>query len=159
MAKKEYQPISWEFPEYVKHDRQRGWYIWMGTFALFIVIYSLFTANYLFALLVVMFGIVFIINHRQEPHQIKFKIDHQAIRLGDKSYNYKDIDKFWIIYQPPHIKNLYFEFKSSLRPKLSIPLEKQDPLEIKSFLRQYLEEDLEQDQESLTDTLGRVFKI
>jgi len=156
---KEHKPISWNFPEYVKHTRKKGWYIWASFISLLIIIYSLITANYLFALLVVMFGIILIINHRQDPQEVTFIIDHKGIHLGKKLYKYNEINKFWIIYQPPHAKNLYFEFKKSLRPKLSIPLKDQDPLEIKSFLRQYLEEDLEQEQESLTDILGRIFKI
>ena len=106
-----------------------------------------------------MFGIVLVINHRQEPSKINFSIDHDGLHLGDKFYKYKDIAKFWIIYQPPHVKNLYFEFKASIRPKLSIPLQKQDPLEVKSFLRQYLEEDLDQENESFTDVLSRIFKL
>jgi len=156
---KEHQPIHWDFPEYIKHERKRGWYIWISLIGLSIIIYSLFTANYLFALLIVMFGIILVINHRQHPRKVEFKIDHKGIYVDGKFYSYKEIDKFWVIYQPPHAKNLYFEFKTSIRPKLSIPLEKQDPLEIKSFLRQYLEEDLEQEEESLTDVIGRVFKL
>jgi len=156
---KEHKPISWNFPEYIKHSRKRGWYIWSSLIALLIIVYSLLVTNYLFALLVVMFGIILIINHRQDPQKINFTIDHDGIHLDKKLYKYKDIDKFWVIYQPPHAKNLYFEFKTSIRPKLSIPLDKQDPLEIKSFLRQYLEEDLEQEEESLTDIFGRIFKL
>ncbi len=156
---KEHKPITWEFPEYVKHIRKKGWYIWASFISLLIIIYSLLTTNYLFALLVIMFDLILVINHRQDPQKIEFTINHDGIHLGKKFYKYNDISKFWLIYQPPHAKNLYFEFKTSIRPKLSIPLGDQDPLEVKSFLRQYLEEDLDQENESLTDIIGRIFKL
>ncbi len=160
MPKKEQiQSIEWEFFEYSQPQRSKKWYLLTSLVLVGLIIYALLTANFLFALIIVMFGIIIFINQRQQPQKIKFTINPQGIKLGEKEYLYKDLKNFWIIYNPPHIKNLYFTFQASWRPRLTIPLEKQNPLEVRSFLRQYLEEDLEQEDEPLSDILGRLFKI
>ena len=157
--KKEHKPIKWTFSEYIKHNRSRSWYFWAILIAGAIIVHSLLTGNWLFALIIIMIGIIMVINQQQNPRQMEFEIDHQGIRLGDKEYEYTQLSKFWIIYQPPHAKNVYFDFKSPFAPRLSIPLEKQNPVEVKSFLRQYLEEDLEQEEEPFSDAMGRLLKM
>ncbi len=157
--KKEFKPIKWTFQEYIKHNRGRAWYIWAIIIGGAIIVHSLLTGNWLFALIIIMISIIMVINHQQEPRQMKFEINHQGVKLGDKEYEYNEISKFWIIYQPPHVKNLYFDFKSPFRPKLSIPLEKENPVHVKSFLHQYLEEDLDQGQEPFSESLERILKI
>ena len=153
------KPLKWAFPEYVRYERRRGWYFWTLLIALIIIIHSLLTANWLFALIIIMLGIILVINHRAEPATMEFEINHDGIKLSGKSYRYNEINKFWIIYNPPEVKSLYFDMKSPLHPRLTVPLEKENPVEVKSFLRQYLVEDLEQEQEPFSDTFGRVFKL
>ena len=157
--KKEHKLLKWSFPEYQKYERRRGWYFWAILISLGIIIYSLLTQNWLFALIIIMFGIIIVINHHNEAEEIKFEINHDGIKLDNRLYKYDEIGRFWIIYQPPEVKNLYFDMKSPLRPQLSIPLGKENPIEVKSFLRQYLVEDLEEEQEPFSDVLGRLFKL
>lgn len=164
MSKKEkteeFKPIKWEFKEFIVHERGRGWYIGAIIIGGGIIIHSLLTGNWLFALIVVMIGIVMLINQRQGPRDIKFEINHNGIKLGEsKTYQFREIKNFWIIYQPPEVKNLYFEMKSPFQPRLTIPLEKENPIHIRAFLRQYLEEDLEQETEPFSDSFGRIIKI
>lgn len=160
MAKhKEHKPIKWSFEEYIRHQRGRGWYFWAFLVAGAIILHSLLTGNWLFALIIIMIGIIMVINHAQNPRKINFEINHKGLKLGTKQYEYSQISKFWIIYQPPHVKNLYLDFKSPFTPRLSIPLEKENPVHIKSFLRDYLEEDLDQEQEPFSESLGRLLKM
>lgn len=153
------QSIKWTFKEYEKHERKQGWYLTTAIIGGAILIYAILTHNFLFALIVIMFGIVMVINHHNQPDDIKFEINHDGIKLNRKQYPYKELENFWIIYEPPEVKNLYFHFKTSLKPRLSIPLIDNNPIEIKAFLRQYLEEDLDQDQEPASETLGRLWKL
>ena len=153
------KPLKWVFSEYAKYERKRGWYFWTILIALIIIIHSLLTANWLFALIIIMFGIILVINHRAEPATMEFEINHEGIKLNGRLHQYNEINKFWIIYNPPEVKSLYFDIKSLLHPRLTVPLEKENPVEVKSFLRQYLAEDLEQEQEPFSDIFGRVFKL
>ena len=45
---------------------------------------------------------------------------------------------FFIIYQPPEVKSLYFEFKALTKPRLVIPLKDQNPVEIRKTLLEHL---------------------
>jgi len=156
---KELKALAWNFSEYYKHDRKKGWYIWTTALSLLLIIYAILTVNFLFALIVIMFDIILLLDQRREPRTVHFKIDYQGIHLGNKIYRYNEFDKFWIVYQPPHIKTLYLDYKTSLKPSLSVPLKKQHPLEVRTLLKRYLQEDIEREQESFSDLLSRVLKI
>ena len=60
MTKKDNGEIffSWEFPEYIKYSRTKWWYIGMGLLAGAIIIYALIVKNFLFALIIIMAGII-----------------------------------------------------------------------------------------------------
>ena len=57
------------------------------------------------------------------------------------------------------IKNLYFEFKSVVRQRLSIPLEGENPLPIRENLLKYLPEDLERTNRPLSEELASLFRL
>jgi len=58
-----------------------------------------------------------------------------GIALGDTVYPYKEIKKFWIIYNPPHVKILNIENHSLPQPPSQHPNGHEDPGELKSFLK------------------------
>jgi len=78
--------------------------------------------------------------------------------MSDRLYVWPEIDNFWFVYEPP-IKNLYLTFKSRLKPNLTIPLNQENPLQIRKFLSQYLKEDLDKEGEPTADALGRLLKL
>jgi hypothetical protein len=158
-TKKERKPMKWTFPEYVKHERKRGWYLWIIGISIFLIIYGILKENWILALIVVMFGIIFLINHRNHPEELALELGHDGIKIGSRVYKYEEINKFWIMYNPPHVKTLYFDMKSPVKPRIPIPLEDENPIEVKAFLREYLEEDIEAEQEPFSDAFGRVFKL
>ena len=90
---------------------------------------------------------------------LEVKIAEDGVLIGRKLYSYSDIEKFWIIYNPPEIKSLYFHVRHSLIPIILIPLEKQNPTELRKILLQYIQEDLEQKDEPPFDTFSRIFKL
>ncbi len=160
MTKNSNPPISWEFSEHNTYTYSKKWYLIAFIVLLLFLLYAFLTTNFLFALIIIMFGIIIMLNHYRQPQRIKFVIDERGIQLGSKQYNYKDLNSFWLIYEPEQkIKALYFSFNSPWRPRLLIPLEKQNPLEVRAFLRQYLKEDLDQTEEPFSDFLARFFKI
>ena len=153
------EPLSWSFPEHEKHERSRRWYITAGIVGVIFMAYALLSGNWLFALIIVMIAMVMFINHHSEARIIEFTIDHDGLRLGQRQYSYRDLKNFWLVYDPAITKKIFFVFKSNTRPILSIPIDQENPLEIRSFLRQYLEEDLEQESEPFSEAMGRILKI
>jgi hypothetical protein len=151
---------GWSIPEYEKHDRSKNWYIAASIISLFLLLYAFLSANFLFAVIIVVVALVVILHDGQEPDKVKVVITDEGVLLGRKFYDYDEMKDFSIIYKPKQgIKNLYFEFKTAVRPRLSIPLEKTDPLPIRENLLKYLPEDLERTDQPLSEALAKFFRL
>ena len=73
-------------------------------------------------------------------------------------FPWDELGRFWIVYQPPEVKKLFFRFKSSIRPIISVLLEKENPVSIRKTLLEYLAED-PNGEEPASDQFSRVFKL
>ncbi len=129
------------------------------TIIVLLLVYSLITINFLFAVIVIISAIVIIMRAKYEPGKVNFTIYEDGLGVDGRFYDYDLIDSFYILYKPPEIKNLYFEFKSLVRPRLNIPLENQNPLKIREALIKYLAEDLEKEEEPTSEVFRKVFKL
>ncbi len=151
--------FNWEVKEYEKYVRDRRWYIVMGGIGVLLVAYALFTANYLFALIIILFAIVMYLHDMQDPIDIPFAITTTGIVLGVKHYRYSELTNFWLIYNPNEVKNLYFTLNNTIKHRLQVPLLDNDPLAIREYLLRYIPEDLDQEEEPLSDKWARILKI
>ena len=93
------------------------------------------------------------------PAQLMVSIFEDGIQAGENFYAYRDLKSFWIIYEPPEVKTLYFDFKSAWRPRLPVPLAEENPVEVRRFLLKYLEEDLSRESEPTSDALSRLLRL
>ena len=150
---------QWLVKEYEKYWRSPRWYAVMAIIGVAMIIYSVVSANYLFTLIVVLVGIVTFLHDSQEPRDVPFAIMERGILLGKKFYLFSELKNFWILYDPPYLKQLYFELDNMLKHRLYVPLMDYDPRPIREYLAKYLEEDLEQDEEPMIDRLTRMIKI
>ena len=152
--------FQWEFQEYEQYARGFKWYLWMSIIATLLSLFAVLSGNYLFALIVVLFVIILLLQNMQKPLGVFFAITDLGIILGDKFFSFKELDKFWILYNPPLLKSLYFAPKTLIRHRLSIPLSDDfDPNEIREYLAQFLMEDLEEEEEPLSEKLSKLLKI
>lgn len=151
--------ISWKIQEFEKHQKSRLWYIGAGIVMLVFLIYCVKTANFLFAVILLMAAVIVIIYDLRETEEVEFAITSAGIQFGDRIYPYDEFGRFWIVYEPSEVKKLYLEFTSAVRPRLAIPLNDEDPNKIRETLLNYVHEDLEEKDEPVTDYLGRVLKI
>lgn len=150
---------GWDFSEFIKHDRGRIWYIVFSIIVLGLLIYSYFVRNPLFAVIIVIALIIYIITERKEPDQVSIVLTEDGFLLNDKFINYEDLAAFYIIYYPPQIKNLYLQPKNSFKPVLTIPLEQQNPIIIRKILLQYLKEDLDKEEMPATESIAHSLKL
>jgi hypothetical protein len=164
--------LHWQVPEYRVPDRNRNWYIAAFAFLFICIFFSFFTitkwhliflganSNFLFVLILIAAAIIMYINEKRPPLMINFEIGPEGIKIGSKFYDYDDIKNFCVLYKPKQsIKNLYFEFKTLTRPRLSIPLRRMDALTVRNFLVRYLDEDLERSNPPLSEQLTKLFKL
>lgn len=152
--------VEWEFPEFTKYLVSKRWYMIMSIVTVLLVFFGIFTQSYIFLLIIVLYISIIAIRHRRDPRIIDFLIFEDGIQVGESTfYEWKDIDKFWIIYEPPEVKNLYFKFDMPFRPDINIPLQDQNPVEIRNLLQQYAQEDIDKENESFSDGLTRLMKL
>jgi hypothetical protein len=150
---------EWLIKEYEQYDRSKRWYIIMSLLGVVLVGYALYSANYLFALVLVLFGIVLYLHEMQAPLDVYFAITEVGIIIGKKFYRFSELGNFWIIYNPPTVKNLYFKLGATIKNRLRVPLLDYDPRPVREHLIKFLAEDTEQEEEPISDRLSRVFKI
>ena len=150
--------FNWKFSEFPQYQRDRSWYVWGGIVVGLFLLYSIFTANFLFGLVTIISALIILMFQRSN-NEIDFKIAEDGILVNKRFYDYKEIKNFYIIYEPPAVKTLYFEPKSFFNPRIPIPLEQQNPVKIREILRQYLEEDLDRENEPVSDQTSRLFKL
>ena len=151
---------SWKVAEYEKNQRGKGWYTIASIGALLLLIYSFFSANFLFAVIIIVVAIVIILNDGQDPAKVQIAMTDEGMVVGRKFYDYDEFKDFAIVYKPKQdIKNLYFVFKNAFKPRLSIPLDKTNPLIIRDNLLKYLDEDLDRTDRPLSEELAKIFKL
>ena len=151
--------MSWNIPEYRQHARPRGWYIIAIAILALLLIYSLFTANFLFALLLIIAGVIIVLQDKHPAPEIEFAITEAGIGLGRDFYDYNKLRSFWIFYEPDEAKTLFFEFKNKTRPRLSVPLFNKNPLQVRAELLKFLTEDVSKENEPVSEQLARLLKL
>ncbi|MBP6859399.1 MAG: hypothetical protein KBC69_02125 [Candidatus Magasanikbacteria bacterium] len=151
--------FSWDVSEYQQHERSGRWYLTSGIIGGLLLLYSLISGNYLFTLVVVLFGIILFLQDTQPPMDVFFAITEAGIIVGELYYPFKEITSYWIVYNPPEVKTIYFTTKNVLKHRLQVNLLDNDPLPIRDFLNQFLLEDVDKEEEPLSDRLSRVFKL
>lgn len=151
---------AWQIDEFVKHQRNKKWYIIASIVALLLIVWAIIDKNYFFALIIILSSALIVFYDGENPKKIMVEIQHDGLFVGEPFYEFQSISNFYIIYKPQEkIKKLFLEFKNPLKHRLSIPLEDQDPVEIRKFLLKYLKEDLEKENEPLSEGLSKLFKI
>lgn len=150
---------TWTFPEFERYARGRVWYIVMSVIAGLALVWAIFTANFLFGLILLMASTLYVFRLRRPPQLLTCAIAENGITAGLHFLPYRSLRDFWIIYRPPTVKRLYLRPKSALRPLLVVPLENQNPLVIRESLRRHLPEDVSQEEEPTLDQISRTLRI
>ncbi len=157
---------EWVIPEYTQHERGRGWFVAAGVVVFILAIISLWTPNFvfdrpnfMFLVIVLLAGVTVVVRHRQIPPLLTVILYEDGLAVGESFYTFRELGSFWIVYEPPEVKNLYFHFQSAWRPRLPVPLENENPVEVREILLKYLPEDLARESEPTSDAISRVLKL
>ena len=156
-AQREVIIFSWEASEFQK-SQYDPWRIGiMAAIGVIMIIYAVFTSNYLFALIVVMAAIIVQIFIKKEPAKVKIDITTQGVRVNDNYYSFEtDLRSFWILYNPPQLKTLNFDRKQALLPGLTLQLEDQNPIKLREELLRFIPEDTEREETTAEKTARRL---
>ncbi|MBI4709455.1 MAG: hypothetical protein HY764_04625 [Candidatus Portnoybacteria bacterium] len=145
--------LEWEAPEFENPEKGHWWFIIVGIVALAVFTIALLMSNFIFALLIVISVFIIFVFALKKPKIVKFKIDGSGIMIDEKLLSYRDLRSFWIFYDPPHIKELSIKSKKWLMTLIKIPLEQEDPSQIREALIKFIPE--EEQEQSLIDVITR----
>lgn len=151
--------FSWDAREYEQHERTPRWYIIMISIGILLVVYGIFSDNFLFSLIIILAAIILFLQSRQAPQNVSLAITELGVSVGGRFYPYAELGDFYVIYTPGTTKMLYIETKSLFRPKLRMPLEDQNPLEIREVLLDVLDENLDKEDEPIADAAIRNWRL
>lgn len=149
----------WEAPAYTKYNRGPKWYFVMALVAVALMSYAVWTANFLFAFIILLMGILLLLVGNKEPNRVLVQVGENGIVWNGRLMLFQDLDHFGLVYQPPYTKILYVESKSPVMPRLRIELEDQDPIELRTHLRRFMKEDAGLQNEYLSDIFARLLRI
>jgi hypothetical protein len=151
--------LQWKFPEYEEHERGISWFITAGIVSVAFLTYAIIVSNFLFAIIIVIVDLIILIQINRKPDRVDFKITEEGLVIGTSFTPFSNISKFWIIYNPPKVKTLYINFKSTIRPDITIPLENKNPLRVRETLLKFIEEDFEKEEESNSEQIRKFLKL
>jgi len=151
--------VAWQIDEYPRYNRSTWWYGIGALIGAACIVYAVATANFLFAVIILMIGVITLVNTFQEPERVDVVVTTTGVIVGGMYYQYRSIKDFALVYDPPRVKTLYLAFQSAWQPMVAIPLEDTDPNEVREALLPYCVENLERSDERLTDMLRRMYKL
>lgn len=149
--------LSWEAPEYEVYERDKRWYIIATLIIAAIIIYALISNSPIAAITFILIGVVGYLYLQKEPRVLEFSITYDGMMAGNELYHFDNIQSFWIFYEPPIQKIISLHMKGKFVPYIHIPINKENPVEIRHILLDFIPE-LKQDP-SLIDAAERIFRI
>lgn len=151
--------FSWEVDEFPVYPRGPVWYLVAGLVGLALLWYALATVNFLFGLIVIIFGIVLVLSSNKSTRRVSVAFTDDGIEVGKRFHPWTALDTFWVVYHPPVVTSIFFTFKDSMHPAFGIPLEGHDPSEIRLALQAVVREDMEKEAEPFSDSLARLLRL
>ncbi len=147
--------LMWEAPEYEYRPKTKDWYWIVWIVGLAGAVWSYFTGNTLFGLLLVLITIAVTILGLRIPEMIQVKMNEKGIMVKDKVYPFSKIESFNI---NENDYKLILKRNSDVLPVLVVPLNPNIKIEsLVSFLENFVEFDEELDEhlfEIISEKLG-----
>ncbi|MBN1494841.1 hypothetical protein JW911_03860 [Candidatus Peregrinibacteria bacterium] len=151
--------LSWEAQEFIQHEKGWKWFVLAGIGLTAFCAYSIYTDNWTLFIALAIIALLYLWQHfSTQPQMTKIIISRIGIKAGDKEYPFHNIKAFWIIYNPPKIKQLHLRFSTGFKPDVILQLGDQEPGELREYLCSQIRE-IEGMQESFSDHLIRIFKL
>ncbi len=149
--------IEWEAPEHEHYEKSADWYWWSALIAVALLITAITQASFLFAVLVVIGWITIVIHAARVPRDIRHAITERGLVIDNKLYFWKDLNGFWIFYEPPLRKEIILESKKALMPRMRVQMGESSPMEVREHMIRFLHEREQED--SLIEMLARLARF
>jgi hypothetical protein len=148
---------KWQAPEFEVYEKSNRWYLTIVLILAAIVIYAVATNSVIMAITFILIGIVGYIYLQKDPRNLTFAITPDGVIVGNEIYDFEDMESFWIFYDPPHEKILSLHMKGRMLPFIHIPINKENPVEIRHILLDYVPE--VKQEHTLVDAVERMLHL
>ena len=145
--------ISWQAPSFYFNPQKRYLSLLIIALALGGGGLLFFGQDMLTSIFLLLSSLVLILYSNKRPEMSNVSIDQRGVAIGNAIYYYKDLKSFWINYDPNNIKELSLESKRWYLPYVTISIEDNNPLLIRSLLISFLPE--REHEHSLVDIIAR----
>jgi hypothetical protein len=139
--------IEWTALEFKKYKKGKKWFVFPALLALAVIIAAILLKNLLLVIATILTVFVVYIYAKKEPRKIKFSISGNGVQIDQIVYKFEDLKSFWIFYEPaspaggpPEVKEISIRSKKAFMPYIKIPLNDQNPAEIRRLLLKFLPE-------------------
>ncbi|OGI35207.1 MAG: hypothetical protein A2259_02720 [Candidatus Moranbacteria bacterium RIFOXYA2_FULL_43_15] len=147
----------WRAPEFEAFERDRKWYLVVTLALAAIVGYAVFTNSPVMAITFILIGVLGYIQIHKDPRVLDFMITPDGIMAGREMYDFKNLESFWIFYEPEGVKAISLNTRGQLIPYIHIPLGAEDPVRIREILLDFLPE--EEKEPGLIETADRLLRL
>jgi hypothetical protein len=136
------EPAVWTGPLYYKlGDHGRAFWVSLALIAIGVLLY-IFDNSLMGAILMGLLAIMVYVHAKREPPLAEFEVAPTQIRINDTIYSYNDVHSFWIDYHPEfNVHELSLHLKQWHRPHLKIPLQANEPGQIRGILLEFIPEE------------------
>lgn len=145
--------LSWQTPKYLYTQKSTAWFVVLFVTAGILTLFAIFRQSFLESTLYPLMALVIAIYGVVKPKTVKVEITAEGVLFDKLLYKYESLKSYSFIELQKNQKALSLRTRQALMPYVYIPLQKQDPAEIRSILSHFLSE--EEHQESFFDALAR----
>jgi len=150
--------MEWKTPEFIHHEKSKTWFLMAGLLIVALIAYALYTNSATMAIVFIVLAGVYYLTHNQQPKIIDIKITDLGIFVDQAFHPYNQINSFWIVYHPPFVHTLNFRLGTKGRPRITIQLNQQNPVEVRKALAKEIPE-VEGEGESMTEMVTRMLRL
>ena len=151
--------IGWDFYERPQYERGRTWRIAMPLIGLGLLIYAVLSVNFLFAFIIILFSLISYLASIGPREKVRFSVTDSGIMVGQHAWAFRDIKRFWFVYEPPEVKSLYLLTNSLMHPRMNIHLDDVDPNDVRTALGRFVKEEIVETDEPISDFVSRILKL
>ena len=145
--------FHWEAPSFYYNPQKK--YLALVIIALMAGATALifYDQDMLLAIFLMLSSLVLVLYANKKPGVSKISVDQTGISIDDRLYYYRELKSFWIDYTPRGPKELSLEARKWYLPHIKVSLEKEDPLELRSLMINFVPERVHE--QSLVDFIAR----
>lgn len=148
--------LKWMASEDFYYEKTKTWFTIAAIVAIIFIAGAVLTKDSLLIITFVLAAIMFFIYETREPRETEITLNERGIEAKGKLYPYSEIESFWIFYDPPY-NYISLKLKKTLSPLIKILLEDQNPVTIRHYLMEHIEE--KEQKEGWIEIIERLLKI